>query len=178
MNSQSFKSFLAIHMYWIVAIMTWILFATGVYLSNSQGLAACPLCIVQRIIFLKIAVWASVAWLFQRCFYRWFDVLLCQLIALTALFGAFVAGYQSWMQRFGTETSCGAASWWENIIYQLGELFPTLFYASGLCQDPGLTILGLSLSEYAFFFFILIVISTQCRFFYLYKKIRLDAFHA
>ena len=40
-------------------------------------------------------------------------------------------------------------AWWETLIDWAGEQLPSLFYASGLCSEPGWKFLGLSIAEWS-----------------------------
>ena len=124
------------------------LIAAGVAMSELMQLAACPLCVVQRMLYLLMAVLAALAipvanWRFGRRF-------LATCLALTAGGGTLVAGYQAWIQRFSPMTTCsGRLSWWEEIVESAGNAVPLLFRASGLCSDPAWKFLGLSIAEWS-----------------------------
>ena len=124
------------------------LVAGGVFLAQTLHIAACPLCIAQRMLYLGVAVAAllglatKTVGLLQRA--------AALLMAAAAASGAGVAAWQTYLQRFATETNCsGAMAWWERLIDWAGEHIPLLFYASGLCSDPGWKFLQLSLAEWS-----------------------------
>ena len=127
-------------------------FAGGVFLSNFAHLAACPLCILQRMLYLTLGVVALIG---LSCAHsrlgRWATRLL--LIVGSGL-GAFIAGYQSWLQHHPAAASCTADSpWWEDFVYWAGEHLPSLFQSSGMCSDPGFVLFGLSIAEYSLIIF-------------------------
>lgn len=127
-------------------------FVSGVILSNYAHLAACPLCILQRMAYLMIGVVGISALAFFRN--RRGHTLAALLMALTAGIGAFVAGYQSWLQHHPEAPSCAASSpWWENFVYWAGEHAPYFFLSSGMCSDPGFVLFGLSIAEYSLIIF-------------------------
>ncbi len=118
----------------------------GVMFSSLMHLAACPLCIVQRMLYLSLALCGVLGLLLTKrraaCF-----VLLPLMVSVAAT-GVFVAGYQSWLQRFQRFASCAADyPWWEQLVDWAGERVPLLFRASGSCSEPGWKLLGLSIAE-------------------------------
>lgn len=136
-------------------------FATGVVLSNFAHLAACPLCILQRMLYLSIGLFALAGLLFQR------NRLIQRPIALVLLsgagLGAFIAGYQSWLQHHPAAASCSANSpWWEDLVFWAGEKLPSLFLSSGMCSDPGFVLFGLSIAEYSIIIFSSLAVVALC----------------
>ncbi|MBI5107948.1 MAG: disulfide bond formation protein B [Rhodocyclales bacterium] len=120
----------------------------GVVLAQTMNLAACPLCILQRMLYLLLALEALLAWPLARspAFIR----LAAVLMAATAATGAGVAAYQTWLQRFAKGVSCTADQpWWEAFVNWAGSQWPLLFEASGLCSEAGWKFLGLSIAEWS-----------------------------
>ena len=120
----------------------------GVLLAQLLSLAACPLCILQRMLYLLLALAAAIGLvLATRPAGRMVAALLMAAIAAT---GAGVAGYQVWIQRFAPTTTCaGKMAWWEELVEWAGRLAPMLFQPSGLCSDPAWKLLGLSIAEWS-----------------------------
>ncbi len=124
------------------------LVAGGLVLARTMNLAACPLCILQRMVYLLISieVFLSLA-IFQTyrsSFYTSVGV------SLTAAAGIWMAGYQTWLQRFAVNVSCTADQpWWEGFVNWAGSQWPLLFEASGLCSEAGWKFLGLSIAEWS-----------------------------
>jgi len=138
-----------------------VLLSTGLALSHLTNLAACPLCIIQRMLYILIALLALGAfitvWMFIEIQHTLCRLLILLPIVLLAFVGAAVAGYQSWLQRFATDTVCGAElPWWEHLVYWAGDKIPWLFEASGLCADPAWMFLGLSIAEWSILWFLLL----------------------
>jgi disulfide bond formation protein DsbB len=124
------------------------LVAIAVALSVYLQLAACPLCIVQRMMYLGIA-FASLAGLFfpRQVAARNIAALLAAALSIA---GASAAGYQVYLQRNPFAATCGAgSSWWEHIVERAGEFWPLLFRADGLCSDDSWKLFGLSLAEWS-----------------------------
>ncbi len=120
----------------------------AVAMAQLMRLAACPLCILQRMLDLAIAAAAILGLLTIRI--RALNALAALLMACFAATGVFVAGYQTYLQRFARDTQCsGAMAWWEVLVDWAGEKSPLLFQASGLCSEPGWKFIGLSIAEWS-----------------------------
>jgi disulfide bond formation protein DsbB len=122
----------------------------GIVMAQTLGLAACPLCIIQRMLYLLLAVIALPGLLLGRGG----RIGVALLLAVTAATGAFVAGYQVWIQRFAQEVNCSANQpWWERMVDWAGERVPMLFEANGLCSDPAWKFLSLSIADWSLLIF-------------------------
>jgi disulfide bond formation protein DsbB len=122
----------------------------GIVIAQTLGLAACPLCIIQRMLYLLLAVIALPGLLLGRGG----RIGVALLLAGTAATGAFVAGYQVWIQRFAQEVNCSANQpWWERMVDWAGERVPMLFEANGLCSDPAWKFLSLSIADWSLLIF-------------------------
>lgn len=125
----------------------------GLYLAKTLNLAACPLCILQRMVYLALAASSLVGLRLSRC--RLSQTLAALGNIGLAGLGAFIAGYQVWLQRFATDISCTAnAPWWEEFVYWAGEKAPALFEATGLCSEAGWKFLGLAIADWSLLIFI------------------------
>jgi len=130
------------------------LFAGAVHLGEAYGLAACPLCILQRMACLALAIAALPGLISRLQASRLISALLMLASSLT---GAGIAGYQSFIQRVPQDVQCsGQATWWELLVDRAAEAWPRLFTANGLCSDPAWMLFGLSLAEYALLGFLLL----------------------
>jgi disulfide bond formation protein DsbB len=124
----------------------------GLILAHTLNLAACPLCILQRMLYLLLTLEAIAAWLLAgsapgKSLPRRFAALV---MAATAATGVFVASYQTWLQRFAKGASCTADQpWWEHLVNWAGTQWPLMFEASGLCSEAGWKLLGLSIAEWS-----------------------------
>lgn len=134
------------------------LVAFGLYLQHSQGLEPCPLCVLQRVIFLAIAAVALAMTLFgvRRPAAR---IGAGLAVALLALAGAGVAARQSWLQHFPPPIQeCGADFYFLLDTTPLAQLLPALFSGTGDCSRRDWLFLHLSIAEWALAFFITIAI--------------------
>jgi disulfide bond formation protein DsbB len=128
------------------------LVAGGVVMSEFLHLAACPLCIVQRMLYLLLAALAMPGLLLARLPVA--RRLIAVAMAGAGATGVFVAGYQTWLQRFAPMVSCsGYQSWWEEFVDWAGDKAPLLFLSDGICSDPGWKFLSLSIAEWSLIMF-------------------------
>jgi disulfide bond formation protein DsbB len=131
------------------------MFSTGVVLGHVMRLAACPLCILQRMLYLTLGLSAVLGLLVWQ--YRAGRVISSLLMVASAGCGVFVAGYQTYIQRFAHDVQCsGEAAWWELFVDWAGERAPLLFHASGLCSDPAWKLMSLSIAEWSLIAFIVL----------------------
>lgn len=120
----------------------------GVVLAQTMNLAACPLCVLQRMLYLLLALESALSWAIVRSAMA--TRIAALLMLLTALTGAGIAAYQTWLQRFAKGVSCTADQpWWEHFVNWAGSQWPLLFEASGLCSEAGWRFLGLSIAEWS-----------------------------
>ena len=127
------------------------LVGVGLLMGALLNLAACPLCILQRMLYLLV----SLAALLGLSTPRPGRIAAALLLFVASATGAFVAGYQVWLQRFAKEETCAAAqAWWEKLVDWAGEQVPWLFQGNGLCSDPSWVFLGLSIADWSLLIFI------------------------
>ncbi len=113
----------------------------------------CPLCILQRIGYLGIAIccfFAAGIYPLKKLFHL--------LAAMSASFGAVIAGKQVWLLSH-PEASCGIdpLEVWIN-QFQLVQDLPWLFKADGLCSAKLPAILGLQVPEWSLLWFCVLLI--------------------
>lgn len=120
----------------------------GIVLARTMNLAACPLCILQRMLYLSLAIEALlICTLNPQAIGR---RIAGSVMALTGATGFGIAAYQTWLQRFAKGASCTADQpWWEHFVEWAGEQSPLLFEATGLCSEAGWKLLGLSIAEWS-----------------------------
>ena len=124
------------------------LVAGGLILAHTMNLAACPLCILQRMLYLLLAIEAIAAWALAGSALPRRAAALVMLA--TTLTGVWIAAYQTWLQRWAKGVSCTADQpWWEAFVNWAGSQWPLMFEASGLCSAAGWKCLGLSIAEWS-----------------------------
>lgn len=125
----------------------------GVVLTEVMHLSPCPLCIIQRMLYLLVG-FLGIAGLIVGTGGRASRMILLFLLAIPAGTGAFVAGYQTWLQRYVHFASCGADyPWWEEMVDWAGERVPLLFRATGSCVEIAWSFLGFSIADWSFTIF-------------------------
>jgi protein dithiol:quinone oxidoreductase len=142
----------------------WLLIAVGsaalalasILLTEWLALAPCHLCIFQRLLYMLIAPLALLA-AFTTGFARRISG---ALVALAAAGGAATAGFQTWLQAQPEgSVSCLGPDMGpiERFVEWLGMQQPTLFMATGFCEDKALVIFGVALAGWALLCFIAIL---------------------
>lgn len=128
----------------LIGLAGLLLVGVSVVLAATFDLAACPLCILQRMLYLLLALEAALLFVLDP---RW----VAGAMGVTAATGAGVAAYHVWLQRFasGLVTCGGQQAWWERWIDWAGQQLPWLFGASGQCAEASWTLLGLSIAEWS-----------------------------
>lgn len=134
----------------VMAAGSLLLVVLSVIMTQLWNLNGCYLCMFQRLLFLGILLALLVAcWRWPQ---RGTTLAMLAIALLIALWGVGVAVYQSWLQWFPQlELSCGAGSqnFMDITVEWLGRLWPTLFMATGLCEDDTFKILWLSLANWS-----------------------------
>ncbi|MFT6591726.1 MAG: disulfide bond formation protein DsbB [Rhodoferax sp.] len=126
--------------------------AYGMYLQHVVGLIPCPMCIVQRYALILIAFIAGLTALSRR---KTIHTSGAILLVLSAGFGAFVAGRQSWLQWFPPEVvTCGRDFYGMIEMFPLQRLVPMIFKGGGDCSKIDWTFLGGSIANWSFLCFV------------------------
>lgn len=129
----------------------------GALMAQLLNLAACPLCIVQRMLYLLLALISGIG--IAGAAHPVGRRIVALAMAAVAATGMFVAAYQVWIQRFARDTKCAAdMPWWERLVDWAGERVPLLFQANGLCSDDTWKFLGLSIAEWSLAIFCVLLI--------------------
>lgn len=123
----------------------------GLYLQHAVGLEPCPMCIVQRYALLLVVLLAGAA----AAFSHRVALLVGQWLTLAAaLFGAFVAARQSWLQWNPPEImSCGRDFYGMIESFPLRRVVPMIFRGSGDCSKVDWSFLGLTIANWSFLCF-------------------------
>jgi len=135
-----------------VAVACLGLLAFGMYLQHVEGLEPCPMCIVQRyaliLVGLLAALGASLAGSTARR-------AVVAAAGAAAVFGAFVAARQSWLQWYPPEVlSCGRDFFGMIESFPLRRAIPMIFRGSGDCSAVDWTFLGLTIANWSFLWFL------------------------
>jgi disulfide bond formation protein DsbB len=135
----------------------------GVYLQEVVGLVPCPMCIVQRYAMVIMAVIALLA-------LAWRSVMAGKVLAVLAwamaMFGAFVAARQSFLQWYPpTIASCGRDFYGMIESFPLQRAIPLIFRGSGDCSAVDWTFLGGSIANWSFVAFVAMALWLMAVFF-------------
>lgn len=136
------------HLWLALGFTAATLVAGSLILTAWLDLHPCHLCIFQRLLFMKLAALGLLAYFLTGGWVRLAGILTL-LISAT---GLGVATYQSWLQAQPPGSiSCmgGEPGLIERLVEWLGQKAPELFLATGFCEETELSILGLSLANWA-----------------------------
>lgn len=134
------------------------LLAFGLYLQHVKGIEPCPMCIMQRYALLGCGLIGLLAGLHApgpggtRAY--------AGLLMLTALAGGGVAARQSWIQWFPPAVSeCGPGLVYMLESFPLSSALPMIFRGAGDCSLVDWTFLGLSIANWSFLCFAVILLT-------------------
>ena len=136
----------------LIALACIGMLAFGLYLQHVVGLNPCPMCIVQRYAMIGVLVVALMGSLLRK---PGGLAVLGALLALQAVFGAFVAARQSWLQWYPPEVvTCGRDFYGMIENFPIGRAVPMIFKGSGDCTKVDWTFLGGSIANWSFLCFV------------------------
>ena len=127
----------------------------GLYLQHYLDLNPCPMCIVQRYALIFVAVFAGLASATGKKS-LWITGTLLTLVS--AVLGAYTAANQSWLQWFPPEVAtCGRGLYGMIETFPLKRAIPMIFKGGGDCAAIDWTFLGLTIANWSFLNFMLIM---------------------
>ncbi|OYU29812.1 MAG: disulfide bond formation protein B [Comamonadaceae bacterium PBBC2] len=136
----------------LIALACIGMLAFGLYLQHVVGLNPCPMCIVQRYAMIGVLVVALIG---SRLPKPGGLAVLAVVLALQAVFGAFVAARQSWLQWYPPEiVTCGRDFYGMIENFPIGRAVPMIFKGSGDCTKVDWTFLGGSIANWSFLCFV------------------------
>lgn len=139
-----------------VSVICVAMLGFGLYLQHSAGLDPCPMCIVQRYAMVFVALIAALSALSGKKNIHLGGALL---LLLGAVFGAFVAARQSWLQWYPPEiATCGRDFYGMIENFPLNRAIPMIFKGSGDCSKVDWTFLGGSIANWSFVCFTLFAV--------------------
>ncbi len=126
------------------------------YLQQVLRLQPCPLCMLQRLIFVAIGVLFLIAALHnpKRVGAKIYSV----LIALTALSGVAVASRHIWIQHLPKDEvpACGPGLDYMLEHFPLSDVWQELMHGSGECAEKAWSFLSLGIPEWALVWYVLL----------------------
>lgn len=129
--------------------------AIALYATHALGMRPCPLCILQRMLFVAFALIALTGAI-------WPAQPLAAAAGVIALTGAGVAGWQLYIEANPLQARCGLGldePWWETLAYWAGEQVPFLFNPTGDCA-AGYKLLGVSFAAWSLLLFMALVLAS------------------
>jgi len=141
----------------VVAVASIGLIAAALFMQHVVGLNPCPLCILQRIAFLLLAIVSGLAaWRAPRPSARGYAV-AALLLALT---GAAIAAWHVRVRSVPELQSCGPGlgAMLEN--FPLTQVLPRILRGSGDCADAAAVLFGVSLPAWSLAGFLVLALIT------------------
>ena len=132
------------------------LFCSALYLQYVLRQEPCPLCMVQRVIFIAIGVLFAIAALHnaKALGAKAYSV----LIALFALSGVGVASRHIWIQHLPADQvpACGPGLDYMLKNFPMADVLQELMHGSGECAAKGWTFLSLGIPEWSLVWYVLL----------------------
>jgi disulfide bond formation protein DsbB len=132
------------------------LFGSALYLQYVLRQEPCPLCMVQRVVFIVIGVLFLVATLHNPR--RTGSTLYAALIGLFALGGVAVASRHIWIQHLPKDQvpACGPGLDYMLQNFPMSDVLRELMHGSGECAEKGWTFLTLGIPEWSLIWYVLL----------------------
>jgi disulfide bond formation protein DsbB len=139
-------------LYLLVALISIALLGFAMYLQIVEEMQPCPLCVIQRYMFVLIAAFSLLAYFMPAGARR----AGAGLGLLAAIGGAGTAGWHLWVKAH-PGVSCGVDPM-ENSLNQIlpAKLFPQMFSADGFCSAPWPPVFGLQIPTWALIWFVIL----------------------
>jgi disulfide bond formation protein DsbB len=130
-----------------IAVASFGLIGVALYLQHGLDMLPCPLCVIQRYLFIAIGVFALIGAYTSK------PKALASLGLLSALGGLGTAGKHLWVLAH-PGLSCGIDPM-ETFLNKIptATALPFLFKADGLCEDALAPWFGLSIPQWSFLWF-------------------------
>ena len=138
------------------AVVVAVLFASALYMQYVLRQDPCPLCMVQRVIYIAIGMIFFIAALHNPK--RFAGIVYSVLIALFALSGAAVASRHIWIQHLPKDQvpACGPGLDFMLQNFPMADVLQELMHGSGECAEKGWTFLTLGIPEWSLVWYVLL----------------------
>ena len=130
------------------------------YLEGVLYLDPCPLCLIDRAIFIVIALISLLALIHNsQGFMRW---IYTGLSSIFSLIGVSVAARHIWLQNLPPDQvpECGPDLAYMMQVLPLADVIKRVFTGSGQCAEVSWTFLGLTIPEQTLLLFMLLLVMT------------------
>lgn len=137
-------------------LMSGGLVAYALYLQHYEYQNPCPLCILQRVVYIVLMVVFLIGALHGPR--RTGVYVYSALLTVVSLVGAGIATRHVWLQHLPKDKvpECGPGLNYMLDRFPLVEAFAKIFRGSGECAEVGWKLLGLSVAEWSLVWFILL----------------------
>ncbi len=144
---------------WLYLVGTLVIagaFGAALYLQYVLHQEPCPLCMIQRFIFIAMLVLFAIATLHNPK--RSGTKVYGALMALLALSGVSTAGRHIWLQHLPKDQvpACGPGLDYMLGNFPMAEVWQELMHGSGECAAKGWTFLGLDIPEWSLLLYVLL----------------------
>lgn len=132
------------------------LLGAGLYLQYVEHQEPCPLCILQRVVFLTLMAVFLVAALHGPG--RMGGIIYGGMLFVTSNIGAAIATRHVWLQSLPKDQvpECGPGLEYMLNRFPLGKVLDKILSGSGECAEVGWTFLGLSIAGWSLVWFVLL----------------------
>ncbi len=136
----------------VTAIVSFALVGAALYLQHAKDMLPCPLCIIQRYLFLGVGIFSLIGAFAGKV------RVLAGLALLSALGGLGTAGKHLYVIAH-PGFSCGIDPM-TTVLNKIptATLLPSVFQADGLCEAVQDTVLGLSVPQWSALWFVLLAL--------------------
>lgn len=143
-------------LYLLGALVIAVLFGAALYLQYVLHEDPCPLCMIQRFVFIAMLVLFAVATLHNPT--RIGTKIYAALIGLLALFGIGVASRHIWIQHLPADQvpACGPGLDYMLDNFPMSQVLKELMHGSGECAHKGWNFLGLGIPEWSLLWYVLL----------------------
>lgn len=143
-------------LYAVGVLIILVLFGAALYLQYVLHQEPCPLCMVQRLVFIGLLVVFSVAALQNPK--RIGSKIYAGVISLIAIAGMAVAGRHIWIQNLPKDQvpACGPGLDYMLETFPLADVWKELMHGSGECAAKGWTFVGLTIPELSMLWYVVL----------------------
>lgn len=139
--------------FFIAFILTILILSIAGYFQYRFNLKPCPLCLMQRFIFIILSIILFLTCLLPRSYAvkRFSSVLVLGFACL----GLYFSGRQIWLQHLPSEANFPCLPDWDVLLNNFSTSFilKQFFYGTAQCGKVDWTGFGLSFAEWSFLFF-------------------------
>jgi len=143
-------------LYLLGALVIAGLFGAALYLQYVLHEDPCPLCMIQRFVFIAMLVLFAIATLHNPK--KLGTKIYAALIGVFALFGIGIASRHIWIQHLPPDEvpACGPGLDYMLDNFPMSQVLKELMHGSGECAHKGWSLLGLGIPEWSLLWYVLL----------------------